>query len=369
MRIGLATTTINEPLLLTKYAADAKIYAGQNNCEIFFVVAGDRKTPGSSRELCKKISAESGINVEYLDPEEQLTISSNDKNLSALLKWDCIQRRNIAGLRCLQKKAEIIIYIDDDNHITSGNYFASHLNALNSEKLQVESSSSEYINIMSSARGHGVSDRTYPRGFPFKKRDSTNKVEVTSEEVKVAANAGLWLEEADIDAVTRIATKPIIESYAVTVNPALALGTWSPINSQNTAFLAKFMPGYFLSSEVGRYDDIYAGYVFQKLTNHFGYTTSYGNPIVTQHRNEHDLLVDLQHELSGMRNIDFIIDFVRDLKCEGDSPAEYMENLLNQWELNLILLERNHSAAEDLRKLLLGYRIWIEALSNLEAHG
>ena len=368
MRVGLATTTINEPHLLAKYATDAKNYAQLNNCEIFFVVAGDRKTPNSSRELCKKISAESGIAIEYLDPKEQLNICSNNKNLTALLKWDCIQRRNIAGLRCLQKKAEVIIYIDDDNHITSGNYFADHLNALNSERLQIESSSSDFLNIMSSASGHGVSNRTYPRGFPFKKRDSSNTISASIGEVKVAANAGLWLEEADIDAVTRIATKPIIESYEIALNPALALGTWTPINSQNTAFLSKFMPGYFLSSEVGRYDDIYAGYVFQKLINHFGYTPSYGNPIVTQHRNEHDLLVDLQHEISGMRNIDFIIDFVRNLKCEGDSPLEYMSNLLDQWENNLILLERNHNAAEDLRKLLLGYRIWIEVLGKLEAH-
>ena len=369
MRIGLATTTINEPLLLTKYAADAKEYSTLNDCEIFFIVAGDRKTPDSSRTLCKKISNESGIEIEYIGPDEQLTICSTDKNLTALLKWDCIQRRNIAGLRCLQKGAEIVIYIDDDNHITFGNYFMDHLSEFRIKDKQIESSGSGYLNIMSSANGNGISNRTYPRGFPFKLRDSAPQVEISFANHKVAANAGLWLEEADIDAVTRIATKPIVESYGISENATLALGTWTPINSQNTAFLAKFMPGYFLSSEVGRYDDIYAGYVFQKLTNHFGYSTSYGKPIVTQHRNEHDLLVDLQHELSGMRNIDFITDFVRNIDCDGNSPIAFMNDLLDQWEKNLMALDRNHSAAEDLRKLLLGYRIWVETLAKLEAHG
>jgi hypothetical protein len=368
MKIGLATTTINEPLLLTKYAADAKEYATINNCEIFFVVAGDRKTPESSRILCEKISGDTGIEIEYLDPNEQLTICSGEKNLTALLKWDCIQRRNIAGLRSLQKGAEIIMYIDDDNHITNGNYFADHLHEFISQNNQIESSSNGYLNIMRSAIGNGVGNRTYPRGFPFALRDSSPKVEISTAQYKVAANAGLWLEEADIDAVTRIATKPIVDSYNISENATLALGTWTPINSQNTAFLAKFMPGYFLSSEVGRYDDIYAGYVFQKLTNHFGYSTSYGKPIVTQHRNEHDLLIDLQHELSGMRNIDFIVEFIRDIECGGDAPVAFMNNLLDQWEKKLIALERNHSAAEDLRKLLLGYRIWVEVLAKLETH-
>lgn len=369
MRIGLATTTINEPHLLTKYASDAREYEMINNCEIFFTVAGDRRTPESSRNLCEKISLESGIDIEYLDPTEQLSICSGDKNLTSLLKWDCIQRRNIAGLRCLQKGAEILLYIDDDNHITNGNYFTEHLHEFTIKKNKIESSSNGYLNIMRSAIGKGVSNRTYPRGFPFGLREDTPQTEMRIAEVKVAANAGLWLEEADIDAVTRIATKPIIESYTISENSTLALGTWTPINSQNTAFLAKFMPGYFLSSEVGRYDDIYAGYVFQKLANHFGYSTSYGKPIVTQHRNEHDLLIDLQQELSGMRNIDYVVKFIRDIDCDGDSPIVFMNNLLDQWEKKLMTIERNHSAAEDLRKLLLGYRIWVESIAKLDSHG
>jgi hypothetical protein len=70
-----------------------------------------------------------------------------------------------------------------------------------------------------------------------------------------------------------------------------------------------------------------------------------------------------------MRNIDFIIDFIRNLDCSGQSPLEFMSNLLDKWEWNLMALNRNHSSAEDLRKLLLGYRIWIETLIKLDVHG
>jgi Reversibly glycosylated polypeptide len=366
MKIALATTTINEPILLEKYADAAVEFCKDGQNEIFFIVAGDRKTPSSVEKFCKTLTDKKGIDVEYLDPFAQLTIASNESIMTALLRWDCIQRRNIAGYRALQKSADYIIYVDDDNHIFSGNYFEDHLRSLNGSTFDVQSSSNGFFNIMNSAEGSGVSNKTFPRGFPFKLRNE-NPIQSVSRksDVKIAANAGLWLEEPDIDASTRISTCPNVERYNIKENESTELGVWTPINSQNTIFRSEFLCGYFLSSEVGRYDDIYAGYVFQKLINHFKYTISFGAPIVIQHRNEHDLLVDLEDELSGMRHVDFVISFLRSLEAVGDTPPEFMNNLLDSWEMALLSLDRSNSAAHDLRKLLLGYRIWNDALARL----
>jgi hypothetical protein len=366
MKIGLATTTINEPVLLKEYADSALEHTKNTGDEIFFIVAGDRRTPKSAETLCSDISVSHGILVEYLTPEAQLKVVKKSMQLGSLLKWDCIQRRNIAGFRALQLGADLIIYIDDDNFIKKGNYFGDHVAAIKREELFAHSSSNGFLNIMETAQGPGISDRTFPRGYPFEKRAGGSTFQKNLDvKPKIASNAGLWLEEADIDAVTRIGTRPVVETYALKENESLCVNTWTPINSQNTSFLAQFMVGYFLSSDVGRYDDIYAGYIFQKLVNHFGFTISFGSPIVIQYRNEHDLLIDLENEISGMRNIDFIIEFIRNLSANGSTPTEYMNSLLDSWESALILLERKHPAAQDLRSLLLGYRIWLEAIATI----
>ena len=365
MKITVATTTINVPVLLESYVSAAKTFIQKSNNEVSFVVAGDRKTPQEAKILCEKLSNSSGVEVEYLTPENQLELFQSKSAFTSILKWDCIQRRNFAGLRALEKKADIVIYIDDDNFITDTNYFDEHHDSFVKSPVRSQKSSNGFLNIMRHATGDGISNRIYPRGFPFNLRDTSPEIIEENKSSKIAANAGLWIEEADIDAVTRIASRPDIKNYDLQENISLNISTWSPLNSQNTAFLSKFLCGYFLSSEVGRYDDIYASYVFQKLINHFDYTSSYGKPIVTQHRNEHDLLVDLNSELSGMRNVDTIIDFIRNLPADGVTPMEYMKNLLDNWEFAMLKIEKNHPAVTDLRNLLIGYKIWIDVLRQI----
>ena len=85
-------------------------------------------------------------------------------------------------------------------------------------------------------------------------------------------NAGFWLDNPDIDALTRMERQPVVRGYKAhwPGNIALHPGTWSPFNSQNTALMRALLPAYFLSPYIGRYDDIWASYVIARIAQHTG---------------------------------------------------------------------------------------------------
>jgi hypothetical protein len=62
----------------------------------------------------------------------------------------------------------------------------------------------------------------------------------------VVVNAGLWLGDPDVDAVTRICNDINAEQYTREQSFALARGTWCPFNSQNTALWRGVIPAYCL---------------------------------------------------------------------------------------------------------------------------
>lgn len=363
MKIALATTTINVPYLLLEYSRHANIFMESNDHEIFFVIAGDRKTPNETMIFCKELQEIQKIEVTYLDPDVQRIMLGKNNPLDSHLDWDCIQRRNLAGLFALRKHADVIIYIDDDNYIDNSNYFSDHISVISEiPKSSIESTNGFY-NIMNSAKGKRTGDWLFPRGYPFSLRADSASSSQSFNTRQVGVNAGLWLEEPDIDAISRISGKPIVESYSFSGNLCLSKGTWTPINSQNTLFLSKLLPAYFLSSKVGRYDDIYAGYILQKVMDRLGYATSFGAPFVRQKRNEHDLLLDLQHELNGMKNIDFFVNFLRDFELKSSNVIDCVLEIKTQIQLILQDLPKNHFAVQDLRNLALGFHLWVESIS------
>ena len=91
--IFLATTTINKPTLALRK------FAKNNNCKL--IVALDKK----SKEFNLK-------NTFVLSTNYQ---EKKWPKLSNLIGWNCIQRRNFAILEALERGAQIIGLVDDDN--------------------------------------------------------------------------------------------------------------------------------------------------------------------------------------------------------------------------------------------------------------
>ena len=94
MKKVIVTTTINSPTeAIQKFDA-------LEDWEL--VVIGDQKTP-------KDYQLERGT---YYDPLVQEEI---DKELSDVIGWNCIQRRNFGLLVALERGADVVALIDDDN--------------------------------------------------------------------------------------------------------------------------------------------------------------------------------------------------------------------------------------------------------------
>ena len=103
MKKYIITTTINEPT-----EATIKFCEIADKKDFTFVIVGDTKTPHQSYvDLTEKYN-----NVIYLNPESQDRLYPE---LSEVIGWKTIQRRNVGLVYAYQSGAEIIATVDDDN--------------------------------------------------------------------------------------------------------------------------------------------------------------------------------------------------------------------------------------------------------------
>lgn len=320
MRIALVTTTIHVPTLLDAYLADAR-RAGWT--DLICLVVGDRKTPEAAAEFCGGLGDRSGYAVRFLGIPDQETYLAAYPELAAHIPYDSIQRRNIGLLLAHEHGADVIVTIDDDNFLAEPDYFGGHAHVGRVSEFEALHSPSGWVNVCDAlAEQNGF--RFYHRGFPPAARTGQAELDpvVAPRRGRVIVNAGLWLEEPDVDAVTRLAVPVRVTGFRRPRNFTLAAGTWSPFNSQNTALAAEALPAYFLSPAVGRYDDIWAAYVLIAIADHLGDLVTFGHPLVRQGRNPHNVWRDLDDERIGMRLTDRFCAYLRGLSFSGRTYAE-----------------------------------------------
>ena len=265
----IVCTSINEPT--------EAILAYDSMPDWKLVVVGDKKTP-------KNYKLKNGI---YISPEDQMDISSE---LSELIGWNCIQRRNFGLLYAFNLGADIVCTVDDDN-IPLPNWGNDLLinNEVNIKEFQIGNEAFDPIGATSYKQ-------IWHRGFPLElisKRDYTD-----FKYIKVVPDiqADFWNGDPDIDALCRLEHGPICNfsdaEFPFTSNKI------SPFNSQNTILSRKIAYDYFLYPHIGRMDDIWAAfYVVSK-----GYRVVYNNATVFQQRNEHNLIEDMKKEYLGYEN-------------------------------------------------------------------
>jgi len=266
---AIVTTTINP---ITK-----AIQRFQEMQDWTLVVAGDLKTP-------RDYALERGI---YLTPANQDEI---DKDLSDLVGWNCIQRRNFAILKALKMGAEIICLVDDDN-IPLDNWGKNlYLTASQSFK-SFETQEVAFDPI--GATNHG---NLWHRGFPLQLIPNRRYLETKTIQFKPSIQADFWNGDPDIDAICRMQFRPECDfddkDFPFTSN------AMAPFNSQNTFLTREAAVDYFLFPHIGRMDDIWAAYYVQAL----GHTVVFGAPTVYQERNPHNLIEDMKKEYIGYEN-------------------------------------------------------------------
>lgn len=268
MKKVIVTTTINYP---TK-----ALQLFQNMAEWELVIAGDKNTP----EMAYK-------NFDgYLSVENQ---QNKYPELSRLIGWNCIQRRNLAILEAINQGADIIALVDDDN-IPMENWGN---NIFIGNPIEVDMYDSPLNDIVMDP----VAVTNYPhlwhRGFPIQKLQSRKYDLIPKVVDTFDVQANFWNGDPDIDAICRMEHAPncLFEKSKFPFH----MKRFTPFNSQNTLLTRKAGKEYFLFPNIGRMDDIWAAY---KLESE-GFKVIYAEPTVFQDRNIHDLTRDFKDEVIG----------------------------------------------------------------------
>ena len=286
MNTALVISTINVPSVLEIYRAILPTDA------VRFFVVGDQQSDDLETQKCVDALG----NAEYFSYARQQTLGWAT---NSVLPPRCIQRRNIGFLEALKWGADVIVSADDDNTPLNEFYFDQHQ--------RIGGTFTGLLFVGNAGAWFDAGTLLHPeskhRGIPHNAPTKGNIRHAVG--AKLGVSAGLCLGDPDIDAVTRISNHPTVSDASAVGGAGIAVdpNTWTVFNSQNTSVLRQFIPAWGMVPFVGRFDDIYASMVVQRVMRDRGYHVHFGKPFVWQTRNEHDLLKDLRGEIDGYATI------------------------------------------------------------------
>lgn len=370
-KICLVATTINEGQFLDSYVNKIKEEMAVD--KVTLIVIPDKKTPPLLYENCDKIK-ERGINIICPTLREQEFFLKKLGNIQKIIPYNSDNRRNIGFLLALKQGCDLVISIDDDNFpLKDKDFLKHHLIVGTKQKLPVVRTNSHWFNICDLLKKN-PDQRIYPRGYPYSKRWQDISIIQEEKEVQIMLNEGLWVNDPDVDSITRINQDVKIIDF-LGKQTVLDIGTWSPINTQNTAFQIDLLPAFyfFLMGEkvdnliINRYGDIWAGLFIKKIMDSLGYYAAFGNPLVNHIRNKHDLFEDLKQELGCIIYTDLLVDILEDVNPKGRNPIDLSLDLSNQL-LKYTLGDKRFSRDFKLymKKLNYNQKVWLETIQKLK---
>ena len=307
MKLALVTTTIRVPEVLRHYrllAPSAAIY-----------VAGDSNTAADAEAFC------TALGCTYLPFG---ATQHADWECDRLIGAHTVARRSLAILAAVRGGADVIVTIDDDN-IPLDDYFSHFL-----RWTHVGLAVNRYAWF---DPGRLLTPPAPQRGMPFAPTHRDDRVELAFVgDAKLGVIAGTCLGDPDISAVERLANQPILHGASAALHAGVAVtGGRAVFNSQNTAFLRVLAPCFLMCPQFGRYDDIFASLIAQRVMRETGHVVRFGPPFVWQCRNQHDLFKDLDaerwgyqhvvafaHHLDGLQYLDTrgdVLDMIESIYC------------------------------------------------------
>lgn len=360
MSSAIVTTTINVPTVLEAYCRNLHHHGhadgGGTNGDVAVIVIGDRATPDGAATLARRLTAESGIPIEYWDVERQRDFLEAYPVLDRLLPYDSIQRRNLAYVLAASQGFDRIISIDDDNWPTDDDFLTEHSLVGTTVELATVSSSNGWFNSSSLLATDPIRP-LYHRGFPTSKRGTEDTVVGGRASGRVVANCGLCKGVPDADAISHL-DAPVT---ALGIRPryelplAVAPGTSTVFNTQNTAFHLDLLPCLYLPAMggrigkriVGRYDDIWMSMFVKPICDHLGDLITVGRPLVTQHRNDHDLFHDARIELPAMELTNSLVSILDRLTLTAGDYATCYRQLLDHVRVQAAMAAPAHQLSTD----------------------
>lgn len=340
VKLALITTTIYVPHVLSLYRELDK--------EAMFFIAGDCRTP---HDEVRRFVSSLGNAIYYSDIDQKKL----GYTCSEIIGWNKIMRRNIALLEAMKYGADIIVTVDDDNIPLDRDYFAVFKSLLTSSyNGPMASSETRWFNV-----GKFLNPPIYHRGFPYDYRHIDLKVHLSPVcNTKVGVAAGLWLGDPDIDAMERITNRPTVCHLSEVLRTGLLVNNtcFTPFNSQNTAYVAELAPLMMALVGVGRYDDIWASYIAERVMMDTDYHVHFGRPFVWQERNPQNLWRNLEDEIFGMEHT---TTFCNDLLAANLGEGSVIDKLNRLYEhfrqrayLPSVVYELGGAWCKDVEKVL-----------------
>jgi len=300
--------------------------------QVPFIVIGDTKSPAEfNLEGCDFFSVERQLSLRW--------------KLAKELPLKHYARKNLGYLVAMSRGSEVIIETDDDN-IPFPAFW-------DPRKLQTSSyqlSDKGWVNVYKYFTKHHI----WPRGFALEEiLNDLPQLSKLSNNIS-PIQQGLADENPDIDAIYRL-TSPLPIKFNNHKSIALGNGSWCPFNSQNTtwfkeAFALMYLPSYCSF----RMTDIWRSFIAQRIAWTCGWNVSFHNSTVWQQRNENNLNMDFQDEVSGYLNDYKIVNTLSDLVLE--EGVENISGNLSKCYQSLVDIGMVGKEEIDL------VRLWIEAV-------
>lgn len=366
---AIVMTTINLPKILENICDNITKYTHMN--DVFMLIIGDKKTPLEIERYCKEIKDKYHVDIEYLSIEKQKKALKKFPKLLKLIPYNTPDRVMLGCIIAYLKGCTRVIAVDDDNFPTDSDFIGFHSITGTTMEIPLIKNDSGWFNVHSTLEDEKRIP-FYPRGFPWKQRnEKSNERQFVTEEKKIVVNQGLVLEDSDVDAITRLFHPIRAIGFNLEYEPQFGLysGVWSPFNFQNTCLSRELIPVYYRPLSTLRNGDIWTSYLINKLAQHFNDTITFGQPLVKQIRNVHDLFDDLEIELVNNKATDTFVHVLRNIPLKGDTYFKALGDLLKNSDKELKKVKSKTKEFTMIKEFFKEYKVWYNIISEVIDNG
>ena len=222
-------------------------------------------------------------------------------------------------LIALERKPDMIVFIDDDTLPLDQDYLGTHWKMLES-KPKILESDTKWLNSIDPYQS-----KFFPRGFPYSARKPAFVKDVSHGITRIIANQGLWQNIPDLNAIDYLHwnDRNICKTHDFTT----AIGNWATVCSMNLAFLPEIIPAFYQlpmpAMDVARFDDIWSGLFLKKCADVLGNGISTGNPLCSHNKFPRNIFDDIKAEMIGLEINETLF---RELEKIELTNKTYLEN-------------------------------------------
>jgi hypothetical protein len=374
----IVLTTIFDPAVLEAYYRNFEKFGRLDDVEA--IVIPDRKTPAAAWERCSELTRR-GLRAECPGLDEQEQYLARLGLPGEFIPYNSDNRRNIGYLMALERDCDFVISLDDDNYAREDeDVFEEHaVVTAPAAQHEVVEAASGYYNICELLQFEKDKRDVFPRGYPFSARHVENPVSMKTVSGAIHVNAGLWLLDPDVEALTWLVLNPHATAWS---GGARVLGreTWSPVNTQNTSLRREAVAAYYFlrmgypigGTAIDRYGDIFSGYFVQACAKHLGGLVRVGSPVAEHRRNTHNYMKDAIMEWGAILVLEELLPWLREQKLSGSgwveayrSLAARLEELAGTWQGPAW----KEQAADYLRRTAWDMKQWAGACETISGAG